>query len=365
MKTATNPFSTAAIPRNRGDVNQGLQPVITSWDEVDLVPVIEGRTTDEPPTILQRSDKKIGLLYAGKLHSLAGETESLKTWVAMRACAARMALSEHVLYLDFEDSKTTAVERLRALGIPDAIILEFFHYIRPDDALVGATVERFETGVLRAHPYTLAILDGLTEALELHGLDLRDNNDVAKFVALVPRRIQRTGPAVFSLDHTTKDPERRGRFAIGAQHKLAGLDGAAYSLEVIRAGGRGQESVSRLTVTKDRPGFVRAASLGGKIVGEVHKRENPDTGFMEITVEPPPPTFTDPLDLSPAERRVLNALGTVEAPMYPREIGDRIVEQGWAAGLSREVCQRALRELAQRGLADSADHRWWRCGDEV
>jgi hypothetical protein len=53
-----------------------------------------------------------------------------------------------------------------------------------------------------------------------------------------------------------KDREARGRYAIGAQHKLAGVD-VAYSLEVLDPFGRGRDGKVKVVVKKDRPGHVR------------------------------------------------------------------------------------------------------------
>ncbi len=76
--------------------------------------------------------------------------------------------------------------------------------------------------------------------------------------AAVPRRIaQRTGAAVVLVDHVTKSTEGRGRFAIGAQAKMAALDGAAYSVEVAEPLGRGLRGAVRLWIGKDREGAVR------------------------------------------------------------------------------------------------------------
>ena len=59
------------------------------------------------------------------------------------------------------------------------------------------------------------------------------------------------------IDHVTKNSDSRGRFAIGAQAKLAGLDGAAYTIEVRKPLGRGMEGALSVRVAKDRPGAVR------------------------------------------------------------------------------------------------------------
>jgi hypothetical protein len=344
-------------------IEQNSEPVTDyglTWDLVDLGAVLDGDRPDGSPSILERTDGQ-ALLYPGKVHLFAGPYESLKTWLALRGCAGRMALGEHVLFVDFEDEAGVIVERLQSLGVPVTTILEFFHYVRPDEPLASSkradavALARLDASI-DAYPHTLAVLDGLTEALALHGISMNDNTEVARFYALLPRRLQRAGMAVAMLDHIPHDGNR----AIGAQHKVAGIDGAAYLIEPVRMAGRDSESVARLTVKKDRPGYVRAASVGGKGAGDVHVRRD-ERGFTEVTVTPAEITRAadDPLGLPPATRRVLDALTGAARPMYPREIVDWVVEHGWPSGLHRVTVQRAVTELQERGLVDGAEGRWW------
>ena len=52
----------------------------------------------------------------------------------------------------------------------------------------------------------------------------------------VPRSLAaRTAAAMVLVDHVTKDTDSWGRFAIGGQAKMAGLDGATAMREVLRA----------------------------------------------------------------------------------------------------------------------------------
>jgi hypothetical protein len=248
----------------------------SSWLRIDLAPVLEGTTPATIPGVLERTDG-VRLLYRGKRHLLAGEPEAGKGWIAMRACAGRIALGEPVLYLDFEDSEETAVERLRALGVTDALILESFFYVRPEGPLDLDPVSI-------APDATLAIVDGLTEAMQMLGLSPYDNADVAAFYAKVPRPLADARMAVLGLDHVVKDRENRGRWAIGAQHKMAGSD-VCFSLEAIRPFGRGLTGgLSRLTLTKDRPGFLRQHAAGRSRLGDVHL--DSDGEHVSVRIEP-------------------------------------------------------------------------------
>lgn len=245
----------------------------TSWAPLDLTTVFDG---DGPPApaMLTRDDG-LCLLYAGKVHAFNAESESGKSWLALWAAAERLLAGEHVLYLDFEDDAQAIVGRLQALGLTRADIEGRFHYLRPADridAVATATLER----LLVDHRPTLAIVDGVTEVMAQNGWSINDNDDVAQFLLALPRRIARHGAAVVLIDHVTKDKEGRGRFALGAQHKLAGIDGAAYTLEVTQPFGIGRDGTARINVTKDRPGHVRGGSLEGRFVGELRVQSLPE-----------------------------------------------------------------------------------------
>ena len=73
-----------------------------------------------------------------------------------------------------------------------------------------------------------------------------------------PARIAaRTGAAVGLIDHVTKDPTSRGRWAIGGQAKMSGLTGASYMVEVARIFGEGLCGEVVLRLGKDRPGTLK------------------------------------------------------------------------------------------------------------
>jgi hypothetical protein len=117
------------------------------------------------------------------------------------------------------------------------------------------------------------------------------------------------GPAVICIDHVTKNsgPHGRGRFAIGGQHKLAGVTGAAYLFEPMaplsRAITEAVNGVVAVTITKDRPGHVRGHAPGGYV------------GTMFITAWPDGHVDTDlvPLTEKPAENEPSNNLLVVAA----------------------------------------------------
>jgi hypothetical protein len=227
----------------------------SEWTPVDLRPLLDGTVEhlDPPPTVLNRDDG-ISLLYQGELNWLSGEPETGKSWLAQLAAAQEIRKGNRVLYLDLEDTPSRIVDRLRGLGIDHDTIADRFHYIRP---AVAANTADTQALIELAHKCSLAVIDGTTDLHLIHGLDPEANRDVAVLVSQLLRPLANAGPAVLPLDHVTKNKETRGRYAIGGQHKLAAVRGAAYHLETIIPMGRGVVGQARLFITKDRPGHIR------------------------------------------------------------------------------------------------------------
>lgn len=231
-------------------------PELTSWEPIELGPVWRGETHDQPPTILARTDN-ISLVYPGKVNTFQGESESMKTWAALCAIAEQLLAGRPCIYIDFEDSPTTIVERLALLGVgPDAPLT----YLRPDSPFTYAAADQLAHMLDELHP-ALVILDGVTEAMTLQGLDLMSNADIARWMKALPRWIARhpAAPAVITIDHVPKNPDGRGKGAIGGQHKRAGIDGIGLTFTVgSEPLARGRDGRARITIDKDRPGHVRA-----------------------------------------------------------------------------------------------------------
>lgn len=250
------------------------------WTPIDLHAVLRRGLVGEPPHVLERSDGTC-LLYRGKLHSISGEPETGKGWAVMHAVQQTLSGGARVVYLDFEDTAETFVSRLVALGVPETAF-DQVAYFPPATTHAGLALDVLD-GELALGP-ALAVIDGVTEALAWEGLDLQSNADVAKWFTMVPRRLAASGAAVVMVDHVTKDRLGRGRFAIGAQHKLAGVD-VAFTLESTVAFGRGHDGVSTLHVQKDRPGYLREHAHHSRI-GELRLVSHAD-GAVTVVLDPP------------------------------------------------------------------------------
>lgn len=251
----------------------------TTWEPIDVARVIAGGCQIPAPTIYARDDN-VCLFYAGKLHALNGEPESGKSWITQHAAAQTVEAGSHVWYVDFEDSPESVIGRLLSLGTDPTCLIDRFTYINPNRA-IGADANDIIRARMVTHQPALVVVDGVTEAMSTFGLDPLDNKDTAKWFRVLPRRFAGRGAAVVMVDHVVKNSEERGRWAIGSQHKMAALTGAAYTVEVVQPFGRNKTGFARLVVTKDRPGWIRQHAAG-TTVAELHIRSDGDSAFAEL-----------------------------------------------------------------------------------
>lgn len=312
-------------------------PRTTWWPR----PIGVDREPPPAPTILCRTDG-VGLLYPGRLNALVGESESCKTWCAYVAAAEVVRAAGHVVVVDFEDTEATAEGRLVALGLGLEAIQSQVHFLHPEEPLLDPRgrltgAQQDFTEVLATWPHALGIVDGVTEGMSLDGLDPLDNGDVAKWYRAVPKRVSGAGAAAVVIDHVVKDREGRGRYALGGVHKLNGLDGAGYTLDAVTPFAPGCTGRIRITVSKDRPGFVRGVAVERKLVGELLLRSSTD-GSGLIHTEMVPAVVRDAFEptalmekvsrrceLYPGEtKRELRQLGKVE---YVDQAIQRLVDR--------------------------------------
>lgn len=244
---------------------------LTSWSPLDMEAVMNGQDLDPPPDLGRREDGQ-ALFYQNALHVIAAEPESGKTFLAVWLAVQTMKDGRRVTYVDFESHPAQILSRALQLGAtPDMMRGDDppFRYLRPHDAITAdpSMLGEFDAA---CHGSDLVILDGMTEALSIHSLDQNSSNDIARFYDLLPRRARRaSGAAVVMIDHVTKAKDTRDRWAIGSQHKLAGVD-VMYLLAPVEPLAQGRHGYARLTISKDRGGHVRQHSLGGRVAGDFH-----------------------------------------------------------------------------------------------
>ena len=304
-----NGFSVSAGPRNIVGVNNvssdtsslvpdeqrdevdgdDVEDIAATWRPVNIAPVLDGTYQAPTPDVGARRDG-VGLFYPGRMHSIISESEAGKTWLTLHICTQLFHQGRTVVYLDFEDDEGGIVGRLMRLEPDTALIAKHFRYLRPDRPL-GDIGRAALTQLLADDDPALVVIDGVTEAMTVHGLDPLSNVDVAAFGRALPGWIARHGPAVVSLDHVTKSSEGRGRYGIGAVHKLNGINGAQYVLENRDPFGINRTGRTSMYLAKDRPGQIRRHALAtkhpaGEWVGDF-VMEASAVGFNDAAIHAP------------------------------------------------------------------------------
>lgn len=278
LKAQASPGPDRALSKNGSALRLG-------WDPVDVRPVLTGERVTQGPTVLARTDG-VRLAYPKRLNLLMGETESGKTWAALHGCCQELEVGNHVLFVDYEDAIENLVDRLLALGATPAAIATNFSYIDGppvfDELAAGLLGSLFSS---RGAP-SLAVYDGVTAAMSALGLDPDRGVDVARFYNGGPRWLAEAGCAVLLVDHVAKDREARGRWAIGSERKISGLDGAAYSLEIVKPFGRERTGEAKLLVSKDRVGHIRQHEGPGRAAAKFELVARPG-GNVSAQLHPP------------------------------------------------------------------------------
>lgn len=255
--TETHDWFRAAFVGTNGQ-HADSEPEPSTWEQVDLAAILDGTHTPPVPCVGTRTDG-IGLLYPGLLHTAAAESEAGKTWLALSICTDEIAAGRNVVYIDFEAEPVSIVNRLLIMGCGRDRVRQRFHYLHPDQPLQGRHTPVLDDMLADLHP-SLVVVDGITEAMTLHGWSLLDNADVATFTHRLPRRAANTGAAVLSLDHLAKGADTNRRYALGGVHKLNAVD-VGLTLTSRNPFSIGSKGVSTVTVTKDRHSQLRQHAL--------------------------------------------------------------------------------------------------------
>jgi hypothetical protein len=246
----------AKAPKGADEEEEDDTGPVDTWKKIDLTDFLNGTRVQPVPTLLPREDGNC-LVYPGKIHSFHGESESGKSLILMWEAVRLMMAGEDVLWITFDSDLDEDLGRAIGYGCPMDVLWEHMDYRAPDVSHAGS--EGFIDMFTR--PYALAVIDGVTDALNLlgKGMSRGDPNDAyTQFSRIFPRRLaEKTGAAIVLIDHVNKDADNRGRFAIGAQAKMSQLTGAAYLVEPSQPPVKGGKGSVTLRVAKDRPAGVR------------------------------------------------------------------------------------------------------------
>lgn len=334
-----------------------------SWRPIDLTPYLDGTWRPPTPTMLARTDGG-HLIYPGLVHDLHGESESGKSLVAQHLTVEQLRAGHPALYVDFESDAGQIAHRLLAMGATHTDLLTNLTYIRPE-ASPYALTEAPEWAALLTNTFTLAIFDGVTDALGQFGAATKENDDIAAWHRMVPRALAvRTGASVVLVDHVAKNTDTRGRFAIGGQAKMASIDGASYNVEVTEPLGKGLKGLVTIRVGKDRPGEIRP--ICGPYRASDRSQEAAKIEFdstsrsrIDVTVSAPEGSVTDrdegggsfkPTGIMEKLSRLLEAIGE---PMSKRSILRSYKDDGGKA--RDQTVYDALNRLVEGGWVVESD----------
>ncbi len=282
----------------------------TTWEPHDLAPYLNGeRVSPQPAVGISRSDGQ-KMIYPGKEHTVYGETEAGKSWIALESTAVEIRMGRDVLYIHYEEGDPgSTIERLLLLSVPAAEIAKHLRFVAPARPARGEWL-----APLLAPPPVLVIHDGVNEAMSLQGDEIFGADGAATFRRTLIKPCLAAGAATLSCDHVTKSSEGRGRYAYGSGHKINAVDGAAFMVENVEPFGRGLRGVSNVFVTKDRPGQLRAH---GKATGLPGK-----TFFGVLVVDASPEaeadflTFFAPKDDDESPSEGVDARGELAEAIY-------------------------------------------------
>lgn len=245
----------------------GDEPAEDSWAPVDVTAVLNGEHRQVVPELGRRSDG-IRILYPGKEHAIASEPECGKTWWVMLQVKSVLEEGGCVVYIDFEDDEGTIVGRLMSLGIDHGLLKpDRFRYVRPDVRPPAGVVARLCT--FGDDFAQLVILDGMTEGLGLMNLSALEQEAIVEWRKTFVKPAMRLGAATLTTDHVVKAADNRGRYAIGAQHKLAGLNGVMFTMTAYKPFGQGLDGISTVWITKDRNGGLRRQGKQAEGITEI------------------------------------------------------------------------------------------------
>ncbi|QMP84446.1 RadB-like protein [Streptomyces phage Dagobah] len=232
---------------------------VNSWQRQKLGHLLDEEQQEPDIGELEEDGTSNGgaLFYSGKVNEIHGPSESGKSMVLLAVAAQLIQAGRDVAMIDYEDDGKSVGLRLKwVFGLTVEEIDAHFHYLQPETQVCEETF-----AALRSVPdLAMCIVDAVTEAMSLEGLDGRAENDVAAWYNLLPKRIvsEVPGAAVVVVDHTPMGSPNR---QIGSQHKKSGITGVSYTAEPVFPFTRGGKGMLRLKVAKDRPGGVRAAAL--------------------------------------------------------------------------------------------------------
>lgn len=306
-----------------------LAELVQQRDGILAVIDLEPATRVVPSPSLTCSD----MLYLGAVHTLSGPPDCGKTTLACWWMLEAIRSGGTVLFLDEEGGEEIVTEKFQAL---DAKPGERIAYVPFPSRMWGpGDVAELDHLMSERRP-ALVAWDSSAAFLARAGLDENSAADVTRFYATILARCARQhGAAVVVIDHDTKNGEP-SRYARGSGAKLAATD-VAYKITQVRAFSKTQNGVSKLTVTKDRRGWLHRNH-------EIAFTTDP---HLALAIREADADDGPVAGMAPAAQKILAVLD--DQAVGWREINDRLLPK-FGHRLQRETISRHLNELLRDGL---------------
>lgn len=242
-----------------------------------LQEILNGTAKQIRPDMVSFEDSH--LLYAGKIHSIAGESGSGKSIFAMHSAIDVLRGGGVVFYFDIETQMLDNLQRMLEFGAqPDELNRYYLeHPTQAAGAEIGYICSAIEQVVLTG-AQVLVVIDSAGEAISLQGGKQDSDEDVANWMRAVPRPLAEAGAAVLLIDHVVKANGNGGGFAIGSQRKRAAID-VQFILESVERFERGRAGHANISVSKDRYGYLSQRGC----LAELHVE--PDNGVSHTSLE--------------------------------------------------------------------------------
>jgi hypothetical protein len=307
------------------------EPPAGTWAPRSLIELASN--PPEPPTIG-------GLLYPGKRTLLSGETESLKTWLALILAKAEMDAGFPVAWVDVDAMGSgELLARLRALGVPDYVVDRLFAYYEPAEQLIGDVLAEVRAHIVE-RGIRLFVIDAFNPMLSLHGLDPSSTPDVETFWREVATPLTTAGAAPTMLDHVVKNPDSRGKYSYGSERKASGAI-VHVGFKLLEPFARSTTGRALLTTHKDRPGYLPRPAIGRLVLAS-------DGEQVAYTLEADRSRSGDAFRPTHVIEKISTFLETQDEPVTRREIERQVDGKAEAKRIAIDV-------LVNEGFARQMD----------
>ena len=239
-----------------------------------------------PVTFLPASRLGEQVFPEGSTGITAGHKKDGKSWAMTIQSAGLIAAGRHVVFVDNENGFEVFAERLSALGVDEAAVLQFFHYVSfPQLPTLDQLRAEFEA-IQRVYPGAAVVLDSLRSLIAQYGLEVKDPSSIEKVLGAMMAAVKNPVPGtvpltVIVLDHASMGTTAQSTYVAAWNAAKAQAVDWVYYWEKEEDFSEALRGRVTLHVKDDRRGKLvrkRSYSIGGQGEGEPLHFEAIDAG---------------------------------------------------------------------------------------